>query len=66
MAYLLMAHVQATRVGRVYAADTGFTLARDPDTVRAPDVAFLSAGRLPATEPAPGFSCPLREFWFAG
>jgi len=52
LAYLLMAHVEATRVGRVYAAETGFTLARDPDTVRAPDVAFVSAVRLPATEPA--------------
>ena len=52
LAYLLMAHVEATRVGRVYAAETGFTLAHHPDTVRAPDVAFVAVARLPATEPA--------------
>ncbi|MGQ0646281.1 MAG: Uma2 family endonuclease [Gemmatimonadaceae bacterium] len=34
-------------LGRVFAAETGFTLARGPDTVRAPDVAFISAARLP-------------------
>src|SRR5256885_6096481 len=28
-------HVDAHRLGRVYAAKTGFTLAREPDTVRA-------------------------------
>lgn len=38
-------HVEARRLGEVLAAETGFVLARDPDTVRAPDVAFLRAGR---------------------
>jgi Uma2 family endonuclease len=48
-------HVNANRLGRVFAAETGFTLARNPDTVRAPDVAFISAARLP--EPPPrGFA----------
>ncbi|MGH7675591.1 MAG: Uma2 family endonuclease, partial [Gemmatimonadales bacterium] len=28
-----------------------FTLARDPDTVRAPDIAFISRARLPDPEP---------------
>jgi Uncharacterized protein conserved in cyanobacteria len=28
-----------------YAAETGFVLARNPDTVRAPDVAFVSMER---------------------
>ncbi len=51
LAYLLMGHVEATRAGRVYAAETGFTLARNPDTVRAPDVAFVAAARLPSTDP---------------
>ncbi len=32
-------------LGVVYGAETGFLLARDPDVVRAPDVAFLSAER---------------------
>jgi len=38
-------------LGRVFAAETGFTLARHPDTVRAPDVAFISTARLPDPPP---------------
>jgi Uma2 family endonuclease len=38
-------------IGRVYAAETGFAVARDPDTVRAPDVAFIRRDRLPDPEP---------------
>lgn len=44
-------HVRAHRLGVVYAAETGFTLARHPDTVRAPDVAFVRRDRLPTPEP---------------
>jgi Uma2 family endonuclease len=44
-------HVSAHRSGAVYAAETGFTLARRPDTVRAPDVAFVRSARLPDREP---------------
>lgn len=32
-------------LGTVVAAETGFVLSRDPDTVRASDVAYLRAGR---------------------
>ena len=39
-------HVKANKLGRVYAAETGFKLTEDPDTVRAPDVAFVAASRL--------------------
>ena len=42
---LLANHVETHGLGVVYAAETGFILARDPDTVRAPDVAFVSARR---------------------
>src|SRR5256885_15847245 len=45
-------HVDAHRLGRVYAAKTGFTLAREPDTVRAPDIAFVRRERVPDPEPA--------------
>jgi Uma2 family endonuclease len=41
-------------IGTVYAAETGFTLARSPDTVRAPDVAYIRADRTPR-EPVIGF-----------
>ena len=47
LARRLANHVHARDLGRVYAAETGFTLARDPDTVRAPDIAFISRDRLP-------------------
>lgn len=41
-------HVYAHKLGRVLAAETGFTLFRNPDTVRAPDVAFIRTERVPA------------------
>lgn len=34
-------------LGEVLAAETGFTLQRQPDTVRAPDVAFVAWERIP-------------------
>ncbi|HEX6853638.1 MAG TPA: Uma2 family endonuclease [Candidatus Polarisedimenticolaceae bacterium] len=40
------AHARATRSGRLIVAEAGFLLASDPDTVRCPDVAFVSASRL--------------------
>ena len=33
----LAQHVEENRLGTVYAAETGFKLATDPDTVRAPE-----------------------------
>ena len=51
IAYYLTSHVKAGGLGRVYAAETGFKIASDPDTVRAPDVAFITKERLPETEP---------------
>jgi Uma2 family endonuclease len=44
-------YVEAHGLGRVLAAETGFALARNPDTVRAPDVAFISAARVPHPPP---------------
>jgi Uma2 family endonuclease len=35
------------KLGHVLAAETGFTLHREPDTVRSPDVAFVSNARVP-------------------
>jgi Uma2 family endonuclease len=42
----LFAFVEANRLGVTYAAETGFMLRRAPDTVRAPDAAFVSSARL--------------------
>ena len=38
-------YVEEHNLGVVYAAETGFKLESDPDTVRAPDVAFMSRAR---------------------
>lgn len=38
-------------LGYVFGADCGFRIATDPDTVRAPDVAFVTGERLPAGPP---------------
>src|SRR2546427_12350776 len=46
LARRLADHVDARGLGQVYAAETGFALARDPDTVRAPDIAFIRGNRL--------------------
>lgn len=42
-------------LGEVFAAETGFKLSADPDTVRAPDVAFVRRERLAETEDVEGF-----------
>ena len=47
-------YLKGNPIGRVYTAETGFTLFRRPDTVRAPDVAYLRMDRVP-TEECVGF-----------
>ncbi len=39
----------------MYAAETGFRLSTDPDTVRAPDVAFVSQARVETVGEVEGF-----------
>ena len=48
IALLLGIYVRAKRLGQVLAAETGFLIERDPDTVRAPDAAFIAKARIPA------------------
>lgn len=45
----LVAHVTKHRLGAVFGADAGFLLSRDPDTLRSPDGAFVSADRFVRT-----------------
>jgi len=45
---LLGVHVRQAGIGVTLGAETGFVLARDPDTVRAPDAAFVSRARAEA------------------
>jgi Uma2 family endonuclease len=42
-------HVKANRLGHVLAAETGYKLATDPDTVLAPDIAFVRRERVEQT-----------------
>jgi Uma2 family endonuclease len=51
----LVIHVRHHQAGMVFAQDTGFLLRRDPDLVLAPDVAFVSAGRLPPESERTGY-----------
>jgi len=41
----LYTFVRARKLGRVYTADAGYRLSANPDTVRAPDVSFVSSER---------------------
>jgi Uma2 family endonuclease len=54
-AWLLM-FVEERQLGVVCAAETGFLLRRDPDTVRAPDAAFISREKM-------GEGRPPKKFW---
>ncbi|HLF04933.1 MAG TPA: Uma2 family endonuclease [Dehalococcoidia bacterium] len=51
----LAQYVKAHRLGRVFAAETGFYIASNPDTVRAPDVAFVSQPRAEAIGRVTGY-----------
>ncbi|MBA3826269.1 MAG: Uma2 family endonuclease [Ktedonobacterales bacterium] len=39
-------YVLQNNLGETYTAETGFLIARNPDTIRAPDFAFIQASRL--------------------
>jgi len=51
ISFLLTKHVEQFDLGEVYAAETGFLISSNPDTVRAPDAAFVSHKRLASVEP---------------
>ena len=55
---MLWIHTQPGRLGRVFGSDTGVLLERNPDTVREPDVAYVSAERLPLDVEIDGY-CPV-------
>lgn len=47
--------VRRQNLGVVCGAETGFKIERDPDTVRAPDIAFVRRDRLPTSGRPTGF-----------
>ncbi len=52
---LLTRHVEATSLGTTFVGEVGFQIASDPDTVRAPDVAFVTKERVDAIGIPRGF-----------
>ena len=55
LGWRLAQQVEANDLGIVFAAETGFRLASDPDTVRAPDVAFVIKTRVEEVGEFEGF-----------
>ena len=51
VAFHLSGFVRSHKLGKIFGAETGFFIHRNPDTVRAPDVAFVRAERLSAKLP---------------
>ena len=52
---LLGNFIMPRRLGRLAASDSGVLLERDPDTVREPDIAYISAERLPLDVQVTGY-----------
>ena len=48
-------YVKANGLGRTYTAETGFKISSDPDTVRAPDAAFVDRERVEAAGRVKGY-----------
>lgn len=55
LVHILRAFVIERRLGAVVSAETGFVIAHDPDTVRAPDVAFVTADRVTTQKRPSGY-----------
>jgi Uma2 family endonuclease len=52
---LIEQFARKNKIGTVYAAETGFQLRENPDTVRAADAAFIAQGRIPADGEPEGY-----------
>jgi Uma2 family endonuclease len=48
-------HVERHKLGETFAAETGFLLRQNPDTVRAPDISFVTYERLGEFADHPGY-----------
>ena len=55
LGWRLAQFVEKNGLGYVYAAETGFKLAENPDTVRAPDIAFISQAGSEKQVPVKGY-----------
>ncbi len=52
---ILGGYIKARRLGELVGSDTGVRLERNPDTVREPDIAFISASKWPPGTQNPGY-----------
>jgi Uma2 family endonuclease len=52
---LINQHVQANHLGLVFSQDTGFKLTSNPDTVRGPDVGYVTRERAAGARPLSGY-----------
>ena len=52
---LLDKFISARKLGLLFTCDSGFILARSPDTVRGPDISFVSTDRLRGAGPIKGY-----------
>jgi len=50
LAKAMMDHADAHGLGEVLASEIGYHVARDPDTVRAPDISFIARDRTPSAD----------------
>lgn len=55
LARLVDSYVASRNLGLVFGAEAGFRIGTDPDTVRAPDLAFVRRERIPSTGIPTGF-----------
>ena len=55
LGFRVAAFAQQHGLGAVYAAETGFLIQQNPDTVRAPDVAFITQARIDEVGPVEGY-----------
>jgi Uma2 family endonuclease len=55
LTYVLGAHVYGKKLGVIVGAETGFRLSSNPDTVRAPALAFVAASRVPTSGAPAGY-----------
>lgn len=46
---------KAGKLGRIFGSDAGVRLERDPDTIREPDIAYISSEKLPWSTRVTGF-----------
>jgi Uma2 family endonuclease len=55
LAIPLGSHIKKNKLGKLYLAETGFLIGTNPDTVRAPDIAFVRMERIKETPGLKGY-----------